>query len=59
MLAKNKLNSIEVTISKTLIDSNISHHVLVLINNILKEFDDMKEDINNLKTSLSVGLGHS
>ena len=59
MLAKNKLNSIEVTISKTLIDSNISHHVLVLINNILKEFDDMKEDINNLKTSLPVGLGHS
>ena len=59
MLAKNKLNSIEVTISKTLIDSNISHHVLVLINNILKEFDDMKEDVNNLKTSLSVGLGHS
>ena len=47
MLAKSKLNSIEVLISKALTDSNISHDELVLINNMLKEFYDMKEEIKN------------
>ena len=37
----------EVLISKTLIDSNISHNDFVLINNVLKEFYDMKEGIEN------------
>ena len=45
LLAKSKLNSIEVSISKTLIDSNISHDELVLINNVLKEYGRMKEEI--------------
>ena len=45
-----KLNSIEVLISKALIDSNISHDEFVLINNVLKEYDDMKEEKKNLKT---------
>ena len=40
-LAKSKLNSIEVLISKALIDSNISHDEFVLINNVLKEFYDI------------------
>ena len=44
LLAKSKLNSIEVLISKALINSNISHEELVLINN-LKEFCDLKEEI--------------
>ena len=48
MLAKSKLNSIEVLISKALIDSNISHDKFVLINNMLKEYDDMKQEIKNL-----------
>ena len=47
LLAKSKLNSIEVLISKALIDSNISHDEFVLINNVLKEFHDMKEEIKN------------
>ena len=33
----------EVLISKVLIDSNISHDEFVLMNNVLKEYDDMKE----------------
>ena len=41
-LAKSKLNSIEVLISKALIDSNISHDEFVLMNNVLKEYHDMK-----------------
>ena len=36
--------------SKALIDSNISSDELVLINNVLKEYDNMKEEIKNLKT---------
>ena len=49
MLVKSKLNSIEVSISKALIESNISHDEFVLIN-VLKEYDDMKEEIKNSKT---------
>ena len=48
MLAKSKLNSIEVLIWKALITSVISHDEFVLINNVLKEYDEMKEE-NNLK----------
>ena len=47
LLAISKLNSIEVLISKALIDSNISHDEFILINNVLKEFYDMKEEIKN------------
>ena len=47
LLAKSKLNSIEVLISNALIDSNISHYEFFLINNALKEFYDMKEEIKN------------
>ena len=50
LLARSKLNSIGVLISKALIDSNIIHNEFVLINNVLKEFDKMKEVIKNLKT---------
>ena len=40
----------EVLISKTLIDSVISHDEFALINNVLKEYNKMKEEIKNLKT---------
>ena len=50
LLAKSKLKNIEVLISKALIDSVVSHDELVLINNVLKEYNDMKEEIKNLKT---------
>ena len=47
LLAKNKLNVIEVLISKALIDSNISHDEFASVNNVLKEYDDAKEEIKN------------
>ena len=50
LLAKSELNSIEVKISKDLIDSNISHDVFVLINNVMKESYDTKEEIKNSNT---------
>ena len=37
----------EVLVYKVLIDSNISHHEFVLINNVLKESYDMKGEITN------------
>ena len=50
LLAKSKLNSIEVLISKALINSDISHDEFILINHVLKEFDDLREEIKKLKT---------
>ena len=38
LLAKSKLNKIEVPFSKALIGSNISHDEFLLINNMLKEY---------------------
>ena len=41
LLAKSKLNPIEGLISKVLIDSVISHDEFILINNVLKEYNEM------------------
>ena len=49
MLAKSKINSIEVLISKVF-DSYIFHDEFVLLNNVLEEYDDMTKEIKNLKT---------
>ena len=48
--AKSELDSLEVLISKALIDSVISQDEFVLINNVLKEYDKMKEEIKRLQT---------
>ena len=48
LLAKSKLNTIEVLISKALIDSVISHGEFFLTKNVLKEYNEMKEEIKNL-----------
>ena len=45
MLVKAKLNSVEVLISKDLIELNITHDEIVSINNMQKEYDDMKEEM--------------
>ena len=50
LLGKSRLNSIEVSISATLISSNIIHDEFVLINSMLKEYGNMKEEIKDLKT---------
>ena len=47
LLAKTKLNTIEVLVFKTLINSNISHDKFVSLNNVLKEHDDMKEEFKH------------
>ena len=45
LIAKSKVNSTEVLISQVLVNSNISHNEFILRNNVLKELDDMKEEI--------------
>ena len=50
LLAKSKFNSTEVLISKSLINSFISHDEFVLINIGLKEYNEMEKEIKNLKT---------
>ena len=44
LLAKTKSNTIEVLISRALND-------FVLVNNVLRQYDDMKDEIKTVKTS--------
>ena len=49
LLAKSKFNSTEVLISKVLLDSYIIHDEFVLVNDVSRECDDMKEEIKMYK----------
>ena len=51
VLSKLKLNRMVGVISKSLRGSNISHDEFALINNVLKNSDEIKEEIKNLKTN--------
>ena len=46
LLEKGKLNIIEVLISKALIDSYICLGEFVSVNNVLREYYEMKEEVN-------------
>ena len=50
LLAKTKLKTVESWISKTWINSYISHDEFILVN-VLRECDDIKWEIKNIKTS--------
>ena len=54
LLAKSKLNSIAALISNTSINSNTSHDEFVLVNNVLKEFSDIKEKLKILTINKSL-----
>ena len=45
VLTKTKLNTIEVSISKSLIDSYIGLDEFFSVNNVLREYNKMKEEI--------------
>ena len=51
LLAKSKINSIKVLIFKVFIDSVITHEKFVIIN-VLKEYNEIKEEIEKLKALL-------
>ena len=48
LLGRAKLNAIKVLISQDLIGSYISHNEFFLENNELREYNEIKEEINNL-----------
>ena len=50
MLAKNNLNTIKVLISQVLSDSYISNGEFILVNYVLREYHEMKEEIRNPKS---------
>ena len=52
LLGKDKLNTIEVLISKSLIDLYISHEEFVSVNNVLREYNKIKKEIKNSETSV-------
>ena len=52
MLGKYKLNTIEVLISKVLVDSYISHDKFGKVNNILREYHEVKKEIQYYETSV-------
>ena len=50
-LGKTKLDAAKVLISKALIDSYINHDGIVSVNNVLREYNEMKEEVKKLETS--------
>ena len=50
LLGKDKLNTIEILISKSLNNSYVSHDEFVLVNNVLREYYEMKKEIKNEHT---------
>ena len=49
MLGKDQLNAIEVLIYKDLIDSYVIHDEFLSVNNVLREYYEVKEEIKNLE----------
>ena len=47
LFPRTKLNILEVLISKDLINSYVSHDEVVLANNVLREYDGIKDAIKN------------
>ena len=47
LLAKDKLNTINVSTSKALIDSYINHNEFFSVNNVLREYSQIEEEIKN------------
>ena len=52
LLGKDKLNSIKVLISKALIDSYITDDKFFSVNNVLRKYYEMKEEIKNPERSV-------
>ena len=56
LLWKNKLNTIEVLISKTLIGPYVSQDGFVSVNNVLREYNEMNEAIEISETYLDYNI---
>ena len=51
-----QLRTVEVLISKAFTDSYISHDEFVSINNVLREYDEIKKEIKNTKFSAEYNI---
>ena len=56
LLGKANLDTIEVLISNALIDSSISHKEFVSLNTVLREYNELKEEIKNPETSVEYAI---
>ena len=52
LLGKTNLDITEVLISKNVIDTYTSHDDFVSVNNVLREYIEVKEEVKNRETSL-------
>ena len=52
LLVNNKLNTTKSLISRALIVSYINHDEFVLVNNLLREFDEIKEKRKNSQNAV-------
>ena len=52
VFTKNKPNTIKILISKALIDSIINHDELILVNNMLREYDEIGEENKILRNAV-------
>ena len=59
LLGDAKLDTIKVLISKALIDAQFSHDEFFSVNNVLREYDEMKEEIKNPKIKIAINLKYN
>ena len=52
LLAKTELNTIDVSISKALSNSYITNDEFVLVNKVLREYNERKEEMKNSKNAV-------
>ena len=55
-LGKTSLDSIEVLISRTFIDSYINYEEFVAVNNALREYNEMEKEIKDPETSAEYAI---
>ena len=56
LLPKNKLTFFEVLISEALTDLCINHDEFVAVNNVLREYNEMKEESKNPENALEMSV---
>ena len=52
LLTKTKLQTIKVLISKALVDLYIKHDKFVSVRNVLREYNELKEEIKNPRNAI-------
>ena len=52
LLTKTKLQTIKVLISKALVDLYIKHEKFVSVRNVLREYNELKEEIKNPRNAI-------